>query len=101
VGWRALRSVRQRGRERLDESVRLARLSRGSGARPLLGATSGERGGRAVARDELGDWFCYGRGVRGDREVVPTLEDDLLALWEQLMDEGLRRDVDRTRRRAP
>jgi hypothetical protein len=31
--------------------------------------------------------------VRGDREVIATLEDDLLALREQLVEEGSRRGV--------
>jgi DNA-binding CsgD family transcriptional regulator len=51
-----------------------------------------------VARDEFRDRLGHGRWVRGDREVIATLEDDLLALREQLVEEGSRCGVDRVLR---
>ncbi len=53
---------------------------------PVLTASGTGSGGHnrgRVPRDESGDRRGHGRGVCGNREVVATLEVDVLALREQ------------------
>ena len=85
VGGRLLAGLtRQIGsRQSADTTGRTLTLD--PGARPLQTQPQ-VRGGRAVARDEFGDRLGNGGWVRGDREVIATLEDDLLALREQLVE---------------